>query len=897
MVENQYSCGWIGKYANYIEENGNVTCIDVELDPEDESTIYSLVVVRKNLGENVSFVFHLYKWRTDNVSIDGYYVYINYSEIANLTVIVNASSTPMISCLDTIILENRTYIMAFSLTETKWSIKVKVSHVYIYKYLDLDVVGDEFLLVEEITENDINHYFFTTGISLDSYNNNFVLMYSYGYYEYLSGVGLFVGYCINITYWGLGGKNFTFYDFYVYDRIISISNVILDGDVVYGAAAAHWNQIDLDFILVIAWNISDNYSLIDWSGLASYYSDYFGSPPEYKWISITLYNETNNIFVLWEGHSEYRQYLFGMYWYAESITHQPKFNLLYEDIIIECSYPSNIECIDTNYSDFKIYFLMLEYSEEYGTHVPSLLVSEMNPDMGLFEINQTHRLYMGDVWPFSISLSMESNLNIYGQAICATDQGYGWMPIVIYRDTDMDVLGDWEEHWVYGTNETMPDSDNDGIFDGCEVYIYGTSPLCYDSDDDGLDDRFELEVRPNTTYDQYGGSNNIYLTDPLDNDTDNDGISDYYEIVGKYEVGNRKGYRTDPTKEDTDEDGLSDFDEIFGGVSYWVENRTHIYVVYPNATLIDTDGDGISDYDENQLELNPTSSDTDGDGIDDYRELYLYVSNPHISDSDSDGLNDGLESDIGTNILDKDTDGDGLQDGEEVNVYGTDPFLPDTDGDGLNDYDETRVYGTDPLNRDTDGDGIDDSEEIEKELNPKAKDSDKDFIPDRYDILMPRFPDYILLVLLISAFLLFKAHTYGAFRNWRKDIIAIGVSDVGGVPLFIMPEDFETRYDINLISSGLLGIHTLTSEITGKELRKLVLSGEIPILISKSENSIMFAFIKKEYPKITKHLTNLHEELDKNYSDILVSWSGLVEEAEDIKEWIKNRLGQSKKIR
>ncbi len=891
LVENIYSHGWVAKYTDSIRECGNVTYVDVAIDPSDGDIVYSMIVEKRDEEENVSFVFHLYRWDTDNVDIQGRHAYIHYYEIANFTVVADANLTPMISHLDTTILQNRTYILAFSLTTTQWTIKLKVSHIYVYKYENLDLVGDEFVLLENITDYSLGRYFFSVGISLDSYNNDFVLMYGYGYYEFLWGVGLFVGYCLNMTYWGESGINSTYYDFYIYNKIIAISNVILDNDVVYGATTLHWNQIDLDWIVVMAWNISDNYTSLYGGGISSFYSDYFGSPPDYKWISISLYNGTNYMIVLWEGHTEIRQYLFQMYCYVGDIRNNSDIAFLYEDIALESKYPSNIECVDTDYSDNDVYFLMLEYDEDVGMHAPTLINSSVNTTTGIFEWGASKHLCIGDIWPLKISSVMTDTYDIFGSAICIVDSEYDWAPIIIYSDTDKDCLGDWEESNVYLTNPNESDTDGDGIIDGSEVYTYGTEPNLYDSDNDGLDDKFELEKRPDIIYDQYGGCKNLYITNPCDNDTDDDGILDYYEVVGDYMIGTRHGYKTDPTKNDTDGDGLMDFDEIYFGVEYWIGTRNNVYVSYPNATLVDTDGDGISDYDEKQLELDPTSMDTDDDGIDDYRELYFYVSNPHMPDTDGDGLSDGLEVSLGTDILKDDTDGDGLSDGEEIENYSTDPFLSDTDGDGLNDYEETKVYGTDPLNRDTDGDGLTDSEEVDRMLNPKSKDSDGDGIPDIYDILLPHFPDYVLIISLVGVLLLYRAYTYGVFRNWKRDIIAIGIADVGGVPMFILPEDFKTRYDLNLISSGLLGIHTLTSEIIGKELRRLVLSGELPVFISKSDSSIMFAFIKKEYPKIIKQLTRLHGELESNYEQLLASWSGLVEESEEIKLWLQSRLG------
>jgi len=62
-----------------------------------------------------------------------------------------------------------------------------------------------------------------------------------------------------------------------------------------------------------------------------------------------------------------------------------------------------------------------------------------------------------------------------------------------------------------------------------------------------------------------------------------------------------------------------------------------------------------------------------------------------------------------------------------------DPGIDDHDGDGLSTYDEVMTYGTDPAMPDTDLDGLGDAAETAAGLNPLARDSDGDGIPDGSD--------------------------------------------------------------------------------------------------------------------------------------------------------------------
>ena len=110
--------------------------------------------------------------------------------------------------------------------------------------------------------------------------------------------------------------------------------------------------------------------------------------------------------------------------------------------------------------------------------------------------------------------------------------------------------------------------------------------------------------------------------------------------------------------------------------------------------------------------------------------------------------------------------------------------------------------------------------------------------------------------------------------------------------MFIIPEDFKTRYDIGLISSGFLGIHTMTGEITGRTPETLVLAGELPVVINRGEYSFMWAFVKKSYPKLIKKLVSLHKDVEREFGELLSKWTGVEEEVIEVKTYIMERLGE-----
>ncbi|WP_125751601.1 Ig-like domain-containing protein [Lacticaseibacillus baoqingensis] len=242
-------------------------------------------------------------------------------------------------------------------------------------------------------------------------------------------------------------------------------------------------------------------------------------------------------------------------------------------------------------------------------------------------------------------------------------------------------------------DEIKTDSDKDGISDFNEMYVFHTNERVADTDGDGLTDLQEAQYGTKA-----GEPNDIKQGHETalaaDKDTDNDGISDADEV---------NVYHTNPTLADTDGDGLTDGQEI--GVKDAKGNVIKASTG-TNPLMKDTDGDGIVDgKDTSPLDNGWTGTDTDADGIPDDIEAKLGT-DPNNVDTDGDGLEDYAELQYGTNPLAADTDADGVTDGQEVKD-GTDPTKADTDGDNLTDGEE-KARGTNPLMIDTDGDGYTD---------------------------------------------------------------------------------------------------------------------------------------------------------------------------------------------
>ena len=372
------------------------------------------------------------------------------------------------------------------------------------------------------------------------------------------------------------------------------------------------------------------------------------------------------------------------------------------------------------------------------------------------------------------------------------DQEFAFATDENISDTDVDLLSDYREIYVHGTDPLDDDTDNDGVKDGTETGSYYIDPLDSDTDNDGLTDGEEVNTygsdadnvdtdgdtfndydevmagtdptdalsNPDTVDDDGDGIPNVseptYGTDPLDADSDDDGLNDYEEIVLGTDPldsdtdddlladGEEGTYGTDPDNYDTDGDTYGDYEEIL--------NLTDPLDASSIPDLTDDDADGLSNTVEGVLGTDPNDSDTDGDALSDYEEFYTYSTDPTLSDTDSDGLNDyaevitygtdaedadmdddglddGDEISLGTDVEVSDSDSDGLTDGEEVNTYGSNPLLVDTDSDGLDDADEVAA-GSDLNDSDTDDDGLSDAEEVTNGTDPSDSDSDDDGLSD-----------------------------------------------------------------------------------------------------------------------------------------------------------------------
>ena len=877
---------------------------------------------------------------------------------------------------------------------------------------------------------------------------------------------------------------------------------------------------------------------------------YLGYRPQLKYPAVAKLDIENQTWVFYVVFHDVEQYLF-----VQRVDYSNASDIKsLEYIVLPLTLPTKLEIVDYNNTDNSTVLLLID---------SSFAVSSIMEIMFYLENNQTKTtnlffyisLAQGNVMTFEAA--MNENEDIFLMYTNKTVEKEHLLSIA-FRDTDMDALGDWEEDNYYFLNKTNPDFDGDGINDGTEVFRYRTKPDDNDTDDDGLDDRFELEIRANETYPEYGGITNNYRTDPLNSDTDNDNITDYEEVTGNY-LAPYKSYKTDPTSEDTDGDGLTDWQEIFSGIEFWVENENNKLRAYTNPLLEDSDDDNLTDDYERDLMTNPTSNDTDGDGLTDWQEDSVYYTDPHVLDSDGDGLTDGEEIYFGTNPLSYDTDGDtlndsyeikeglnplsddtdddgileweelaygtdpklndtdgdnltdyeelvilntdatsndtdgdgltdwqevkvyhtdpndsdtdndgiddkdelnlklnplsddtdndGLLDSDEIFVYNTDPLKNDTDGDGLTDYEEIIVVGSDALDKDTDrdgltdyeevkvrntnptafdtdgddlsdyeeifiyhtdpnspdtdedglkdgyeisldlnpnekdtdgdslndgfevfnglnagkkdtdddglndglevnkyktnprdsdsdddglldgyevsqnldpldpdtdddglndglevnvyktnpkaidsdGDGLSDSNEVLRGTNPTSTDTDGDFMPDNIDPL-PLTSNFIFIAIIILLVFGFTAYQYGVFRNVEKDIIGLGISDLGGLILFTLPDEFRPSMDPTIISNGLLGISTMIGEITGKETRKLVLSGELPIVIIKGNSSYLWAFVKKAYPKLIKRLSKALENLEEKYGKEIEMWAGIAIDTGEMREFFRKNI-------
>lgn len=316
-------------------------------------------------------------------------------------------------------------------------------------------------------------------------------------------------------------------------------------------------------------------------------------------------------------------------------------------------------------------------------------------------------------------------------------------------DTDGDLISDYREIVVYGTDPTDASSFPASLFREDEQKTYSTSVDWNNGDEDSLDDLWELE----------------YFGDPLafgnTDDPDMDGVSNEEEFLAG----------TNPTLPDSDGDGFSDRLELDAGsdpsddtslpVDSDLDGLADQWEIEWFGDLSQT-GSGYSDNDtldnetEQALGTNPLLEDTDEDGFDDDYEINNQFDprDPDDSpvDNDLDGLDSVLEATLNTSDDEIDSDGDGENDGYEW-VNGTAPddlnsltaaptgFPPpaDSDGDGmLDDWED--LYGLDPLDPtdallDLDEDGVVNLREHILELNPELPDTDGDEFGDGLEIL------------------------------------------------------------------------------------------------------------------------------------------------------------------
>ncbi|MFH0815269.1 MAG: PKD domain-containing protein [Methanobacteriota archaeon] len=152
------------------------------------------------------------------------------------------------------------------------------------------------------------------------------------------------------------------------------------------------------------------------------------------------------------------------------------------------------------------------------------------------------------------------------------------------------------------------------------------------------------------------------------------------------------------------------------------------------------------------LVLDSSFPDTDLDNLDDGIEVYVHGTNPCVQDTDGDTLSDYYEimgtptrPEFRSDPLLWDTDNDGLNDYEEYSYIGLNPQNRDTDGDYLFDGDELypslyhkdwlyTPYSSNPLNPHSDNDGLNDHAEAIFLCNPKAVDTDRDYLWDGDEI-------------------------------------------------------------------------------------------------------------------------------------------------------------------
>jgi len=205
------------------------------------------------------------------------------------------------------------------------------------------------------------------------------------------------------------------------------------------------------------------------------------------------------------------------------------------------------------------------------------------------------------------------------------------------------------KYWIFeDVYDPVPiwDSDSDGLNEYDEIYVYGTDEYDYDSDNDLLPDGYEVEQG----------------LDPLLDDAKLDPDTDGLINLDEYKFG------TQCQDWDTDGDAMSDGYEVFHSLN----------PLFDDASL-DFDGDGLTNLQEYNLGTKANNYDSDMDGMSDYWENENGL-NPLVNDAwmdlDNDGLNNFLEYIYNCNPNDEDSDNDSYKDGEEI-LQGTNPNDPE----------------------------------------------------------------------------------------------------------------------------------------------------------------------------------------------------------------------------
>lgn len=174
-------------------------------------------------------------------------------------------------------------------------------------------------------------------------------------------------------------------------------------------------------------------------------------------------------------------------------------------------------------------------------------------------------------------------------------------------DTDWDILTDYEEIYIYGTNPLIADSDRDGINDGSEVKL-GLDPLNRDSNQDGVLDGYE-KIEQSLSYDilpdetlqitnvqvTMKGTGYIEETTSIENTYGIDSLSS--EVVGLI------GVPIEINSSSTFDEATITFsynDELLGNTLeenlriMWYDEENNQYVIMDEETVLNTKNNTIS---------------------------------------------------------------------------------------------------------------------------------------------------------------------------------------------------------------------------------------------------------------------------------------------------------------